>query len=238
MLINILGDRGSGKTMLATYIAIKENCEIFGNYTLKLPRFHALTPDMLDQELGYRTLNLIDEANAWLESRTSSKSIDLFLSKILFQSRKDKKDFILTYQDETSIDKRFRTGMDYLILATRRDDDFKEGDFIYDIFKRSVTRPRVKRFEISYEDAITHIAPYYDTEEKVPMDPELKFKAVQDKSIFIPEIDEILELDYFKKISLKEFTISHCNNWGIENHKSKDFMRMVYDRKRAKGVKL
>jgi hypothetical protein len=162
MLCIVVGDLGSGKTLLLTYIASHTpDCPILANYTLKIPNYQKLEPEtLLDANLGKgKKLILMTEAYTWLESRTSGKGTNLYLSYVLFQSRKRGLDFYLDAQLGSTIDVRFREMANIVILCEK----VKEG-FRYDIIKRSYTNPVRMAQLLTFAKAEKYY-PMYDTTE-------------------------------------------------------------------------
>lgn len=60
---------------------------------------------------------ILDEAYAYLESRSSGKKLNLALSYVLFQARKTGLTILTTEQELGTIDVRFRTQCKYLVQA-------------------------------------------------------------------------------------------------------------------------
>lgn len=118
MLTVITGNMGSGKTLLSTILAAHTNPQtrVFSNYQLRLPNYTALEPELL-MEKETKGLIIIDEAYVWLESRTSGNRANRYLSYILYQSRKKGFNFILTIQNISALEKRFREQADTLVIC-------------------------------------------------------------------------------------------------------------------------
>jgi hypothetical protein len=157
-LIVIAGDIGSGKTLLMTYMALKDPRPVFANYFIDRPGWNILTPATIER-LNHPALILIDEGYVWLESRISSSLVNRYWSQVLFQSRKRQLDIVITCQLVSTIDKRFREMADLYIVAERK----PEG-FVYTCIKPG--RKRVLRFMLTNEVA-EQIFPRYDTMELV-----------------------------------------------------------------------
>lgn len=121
-LTNVVSDVRQGKTLWTTIVAINEYNHafrnrytprpLFANYKINLPNWHPLKPETLfaiNKKRYPRSLVLLDEAYAWIESRGSgSSNLNKFMSYILFQSGKRGIDFMLTDQIEGTIDTRYR----------------------------------------------------------------------------------------------------------------------------------
>ena len=127
MLIIILGNLGSGKTLIMTILSLFGYKQIWSNYKINSKKHHYLDiPDLFD--LPDNINLLIDEAYAWLESRVSSSTLNEYLSSILYHSRKALTDIYLTTPELSTIDKRFRKLADFFIFCEHRSnldtDDF------------------------------------------------------------------------------------------------------------------
>jgi hypothetical protein len=218
-LIMIRGDVGSGKTLLATMWAMEDQRTIRANYHIKKKGFVLLEPEDL-HNLDSATLAIIDEAWAWLESRLSGKPINLFLSYILFQSRKKQLDLILTTQLGEVIDKRFRQMSNFIIDC----EQIPEG-FLYQITPRG-KRPHT--VFLALEDA-EKIYPCYDTMEQIdPIDEELIYK-VSNKQKLLPKQDAIIA-KMFKIAPAKEWTAGAVEAYFLEEHLAHAEYRSVFQR--------
>jgi len=110
MLIGISGNVGSGKTLLLTYLGIKEYLQknnIFANYTLYGMNYSHLTSPSEFDELK-EGIFLGDELWLWADSRQSMSKKNRFITKILAKSRHKKIDIIYTTQDFRQMDARIR----------------------------------------------------------------------------------------------------------------------------------
>lgn len=158
MLIVILGNYGSGKTLLLTYFALKTKRKIFSNFKINTDNYNTL--EVLDLlELPNNIDVFLDEAYTWLESRLSGKAINRYLSYILLQSRKRTLDIYCTAQLFSTIDVRFRHKSDIIIECHK----FKDG-FHYKIFNRNTFKR--KYFVLPFDLAKKYYS-YYDTYEIV-----------------------------------------------------------------------
>lgn len=123
MLISLDGNIGSGKTLLLVIIATTSKRKIFSNFQLDLPLYNEL--EVINLVNLENNINVfIDEAYTWLESRTSYKAINRYLSYIIFQSRKRNIDVYITSQMFSTVDIRFREQSNILIHCKRIDDNF------------------------------------------------------------------------------------------------------------------
>lgn len=146
MILAIQGAIGSGKTLLATILAL--NCKgyknIVANYKIDAPNLLRFESEkFLDG--GYKnSLIIIDEAYTCFDSRRSMHNDNIDYSIAVFQSRKCRCDIIYTLQILSSIDLRMRETLQYLIDA-----EFDENlnCFCYTIKKRKVSNEGVLFFE-------------------------------------------------------------------------------------------
>jgi len=122
MIIGIIGEMGSGKTLSAVYLAsILKNK---GYYIISNMKNFKLNNDLLYNPEMLKELNpnkkyliIIDEIYVYADSRRSTSKKNLLLSYLLFQSRKRNLDIIYTAQKFTSIDVRIRNLTDLFILT-------------------------------------------------------------------------------------------------------------------------
>ncbi len=164
-LVIIWGNRGSGKTTLATAIGLQAKAQgtpVYSNY--QIDGVGELKPAMLNSIQGPAVV-IIDEAYVWLDSRVSMDVRARFLSYILFQSRKMKLDFILTVQLKHSLDRRYRELCDYYIEAHNEKDKERFRYSIVDVAKMIST----DRF-LSYGAAEEGIFPHFKTEQRIDND--------------------------------------------------------------------
>lgn len=127
MLVIILGNLGSGKTLIMTFLALLNNKLIWSNYFIDSINYRELEViDLFD--LPDNINLLMDEGYAWLESRASHDSLNEYLSSILYHSRKTFTDIYITTPDFSTIDKRFRKLANYIIFCEHRE-NFEIDDF-------------------------------------------------------------------------------------------------------------
>lgn len=178
---------GKGKTLLMTYFATIVDKPVYANYQIDIPNFRTLSPEILP-EINEPSLILIDEAYTWLESRKSMSNISIYLSYILYQSRKRGLDFILTVQDISSVDIRFRNHADYIIHAEGLKDD---------VYRYSMTRGRKSDRKVNLSlsmDKAKEIYKIYDTMQMVnPIDENMISDIATNPEILNNRIDEIVD---------------------------------------------
>jgi hypothetical protein len=176
MIIGIEGDNGTGKTSLLVLISQDIKRQIWSNFTLKHPKYSELTLDKiidLDNDskpfLENEGLVLfIDEAYGFFESRLSNRSTNIYLSyKTNYQWRKRNLDVYLTFQDISSIDKRYRLRFDIIITCEYRK-PFSKDDFVYNYYRKrkSGSSNIVYTLKIPYYQ-MSKIFDLYDTNEIV-----------------------------------------------------------------------
>lgn len=161
MYIAIHGDVGTGKTALMTALALGSDKPVLANYFIDCPWCQIFRPSMLTR-LKEPTLVLIDEAYTWLESRISASHLNLYLSYMLFQSRKLGMDIVTTVQLASTIDKRYRELADVWIEANKEEEQFR-----YRWVMNSPPRYPRGEFTMSLEVAEKEIFPRYNTYEIV-----------------------------------------------------------------------
>lgn len=224
-LIIIYGDIGSGKTLLATAIAVNEkDRDIYSNYKIKCDRWNNLEPQML-YGINKPTLAILDEAYSYLESRMSGKDINRYLSYILFQSRKRHIDFILTAQLLSTIDLRYKGLADTYIYAERTKNSFN--------YVAMFPGRRSRRIFTMPFDIAGKYFTLYDTFEKVdPIDDELMYKVTPDKSTFIPELDTIIA-DMLKMRN--DWTKGMVDAYCLEKLLPHSYVDLLYNRMRLKA---
>lgn len=150
MLVSIIGSRGSGKTLLLTLIASKSKREVYSNFKVKLKNYKPLKViDLL--ELKNDVDVLIDEGYTWLESRTSSSTLNRYLSYIVLQSRKRTIDIYITAQMFSSIDIRFRVQSDVIVKCERNKTDGINDGFCYEFLE--IESDKIRKFFLTEEKA-------------------------------------------------------------------------------------
>lgn len=181
MLIVVEGYRGSGKNLFLTMVA-KDEYEkpCHSSFEIKLPNYVPLK--LIDLLTIPNNINLIiDEAYAWIESRTSMKYINIFASHINFQLRKTNRDIYISCQDFSTIDKRFRENYDYKVMCSRikgNSDIIEKYDFQYIIKQK---RPKRKfGFILPYEKAKNYFK-FFDTNEiiEIPAKSKIEFELLK-----------------------------------------------------------
>jgi hypothetical protein len=151
-------------------------------------------------------LILLDEVYAWIESRTSGKDINLYMSYILFQSGKRGLDIIMTAQLQSTFDVRYRQMINFLVecqKVTKRkgnpNDPKNIIGFIYSmqkITRHGLYKPR--RFFLPIKKAIKYFQMYNTLELIDPIDKTLLYNVTDDMTEIVKDIDirvsELLKL--------------------------------------------
>lgn len=164
MLIAIIGDFGSGKTLFLVLVGVSSNREIWSNFRLHLENYYQL--DVMDLiDLGENKDILLDEAYTWLESRVSGSFLNRYISYILFQSRKRTIDIYTTEQLFHTIDRRFRDLVHRVVKCERvnnQNPNKDKWDFRFDIY--DTYNEDIKSFILEYDKAKQYF-PLYDTKQ-------------------------------------------------------------------------
>lgn len=162
MLISVIGNNGSGKTLILTYYATKFIKNIYSNYLLKLNNYIPLTiNDLLNMDNLNEGNMFMDEAYTWIEARTSGNALNLLTSYLIYQKRKRLLDIYMTFQMFSSIDKRAREMSNIIILCESRA-NFDLDDFYYTYIDND--KGLETTFMIPYKIAKNYFK-YYDTYE-------------------------------------------------------------------------
>lgn len=121
MLITILGNLGSGKTLFMVVISYFSQKPIVSNFEVKFSNriIEKFNLNKFVQAKYENCIILLDEAYTYLESRVSANELNRIMSYILFQSRKKNVELYLTTQLLSTIDKRYRELSDVFIVAQR-----------------------------------------------------------------------------------------------------------------------
>jgi hypothetical protein len=229
---------GSGKTLLATKMALTSKTHVLANYDIgtfktenddtKVLVERRVNTELLDignlLHLPYKKCRVIlDEAYAYLESRVSMSKLNQYMSYILFQSRKRGIDFILTAQLTNSIDNRFNSLCDLNIFAQQVKTGFRY--FVTDGIK-------IKILTITYKEA-ENIWNCYDTSQVI-MPPHMEELETQvqilDRKVLKKKVDELekkFRSDYPENIKI---THSIVDSFLLDNDLDDTFGSYLYAR--------
>lgn len=229
----VLGGLGTGKTCLLTYLALQQDArggQVWANYSISVDNYHYLRPEDL-LKLGRGDMANIDEAYNWIEARVSGKGTNRYLSYIVFQSRKRDLKINVTAQMLSSIDVRFRTMADFIILCEKKKDRFS-----YTLHQATAKGFKVRHFSIPFSLAEEKIWPYYDTFEIIdPLDRELADLAISDKAGLLPEVDKLVD-EMLALGKAKSWTKSAVSDFCLEKGLSKSYVDLSYNRIRRREV--
>lgn len=228
-LIHLVGDVGSGKTLFATHLAKNDSRPVYANYKIKIKRHHELKPEMLSH-LNESSLVIMDEAYRWLESRLSSRNLNLYLSYILFQSRKRGLDIVLTDQLEGTIDTRFRQMTNYEIQCQAI-----EVGFHYTIFKLSRFQVYQPISMIMPFETAEKLYPLFDSWEFLPINEDLVFNVTEDKKTLMQDIDKIVA-GLLKKADAKVYTKGIIADICLRNEYPKSYIDLIYNSIQASKI--
>lgn len=221
-LIIISGYMGSGKTLFATDLALTSKVPVLANYKIESKNVHPLDISQL-LHLPYEKCKvIIDEAYAYLESRVSMSKLNLYMSYILFQSRKRGIDIILTAQLENSIDNRFLSLAEIKVYAQQT----REG------FSYYITNDRIiKKMKITFKNA-QNIWNKYDTSEII-LPPNIEGLENQianmDKKTLKENVDR-LENEIRNEYGDVKFTHAIVNNFLLDKQYDDFFSSYLYAR--------
>ena len=192
-LTNLVGRVGSGKTLFMTADAVNsDRSRILSNYAIQDDRYEDLLPEMLMDKALHDANILLDEVYAWLESRTSGKDINRYMSYILFQGRKKDIDFYMTEQLLSSVDLRYRDLIDYTVKCKAIPNYKNPIGFKYIIIDELE--------QIAYPPMFLPIAEaakyfhLYDSYQPIsPIDDEMMLKISKNKVSIIEIVDSIVD---------------------------------------------
>lgn len=220
MMISILGNLGSGKTLFLAYLSTKFNRKVYSNFSLKIENYKPLKViDLLNLPNDIEVF--IDEGYTWLESRVSSKALNRYLSYILLQSRKRTINIYITAQLFSTVDLRFREQSDIIIFCKR----IKNEGFQYKLLNRNNNSMKVLLF--SFEKA-KQFYRFYDTYEIIePYEKDkLEFQLIQsDTELLFNTSKKIAKLLHDK---IKRYTHQNVKLALMENGFDKNFEPYVY----------
>lgn len=188
----IIGNLGSGKTYIMTLLTYSDGRELWSNYKINSERYKQL--DIIDLfDLPDNIILLMDEGYAWLESRASGSELNVYLSSILYHSRKTFTDIYITTPDFSTIDKRFRKLVNYIVFCKHRD-NFLSDDFQFLFYDKE--NHSFGSHTLLYSNAKKYFG-LYDTYEKIESHRKrkLEFKILSKYPLRLKEyVLELVEL--------------------------------------------
>lgn len=222
---------GSGKTLLETKMILDTKQQVLANYAIyeddEKTKKH---PNVKDLEIGEllhlpyeKCYVVLDEAYAYLESRVSMSKLNLYMSYILFQSRKRGITFILTAQLANSLDNRFLNLADIIIVANQ----VKDG-FMY-----VITNGRVFRKILMNWKQAEKIWNKYDTSQVI-LPPQIQDLETQvqilDKKKLKQKIDELEEKFKQEYPDIKKISHALVDGFLVDLEESDVYSSYLYAR--------
>ncbi len=192
----VLGNLGSGKTFIMMFLTYFGGKEIWSNFKIDSDKYNKL--EVIDLFNLPDNINLLmDEGYTWLESRASGSALNIYLSSILYHTRKTFTDIYISTPDISNIDKRFRKLANYIIFCKHRD-NFEIDDFHFIFYDKDNKSYGSNTF--LYSDAKKYFK-LYNTFEKVNLHRKkgLQFKLMKQYPHRLKEyILELTELISYK----------------------------------------
>jgi len=233
MLISVLGNLGSGKTLFLAYLSTKFKRKVYSNFKLNIENYVQLKVINL-LNLPNNIDVFIDEGYTWLESRVSSKVLNRYLSYILLQSRKRTINIYITAQLFSTVDIRFRHQSDILVLCNK----IKNG-FQYKIL--NIKNGKYKNFIFSLSKAKEYFD-VYDTYEIVEpyqkeqmefslLQSDTKMLFAKSKSIAIKIMDDL------KRITHNNVKLTLLKNGFDKNYEPYVYMYLKEKEQKEKKKK-
>lgn len=145
LIVAICGGLGSGKTLLLTRYAYKEQQKgkkIFSNYGLKFKHTKINLLELIEMKPDLQNSALfMDEMYLYMDSRMSMVKRNRLLSYFIFQTRKLGVTLYFTAQHIGTVDNRVRNLVDIMCICKKaiRDDWFKVDMIDYRDFPEIIT---------------------------------------------------------------------------------------------------
>jgi len=159
MLVGVMGAMGQGKTLLMSilmqYMHHETGVPLAANYGLRHAHYVTTTSQLWSLNSG-----IFGYDELWLDMDARSSGKNVFLTRLINQSRKKKLIIFYTTQHIRQVDVRVRNATDFLIVATKTGEGhwFQIIDWQY--------RKLLRRYFISKEDAAKFYN-VYDTYEVI-----------------------------------------------------------------------
>lgn len=184
MLIVICGKRGSGKSVFLVsqlYKHYKQGKKIYSNLNVKFPHEKITLSSLLSLNFQNATIG-IDEAQQYLDCRTSSSKRNRIISYLIFQSRKRSVDIFFTSQQFHNLDIRLRNNADLIYYCTalkkitKNDENVLRPATTQEIEERNIDLIKIKKFDIGLQIAYSFIFnpkkyfTLFDTDEIIPLE--------------------------------------------------------------------
>jgi len=119
MQVNVCGQKGSGKSTLMTFFADwawVNYIQIYANYKMEYEHTK-INIDMLTNFELKQALVLLDEVYLLLSSEEHRTMFNRLMTYFFWQSRKRYVDVVISYQYNTSVDPKIRSGADLWIIC-------------------------------------------------------------------------------------------------------------------------
>jgi hypothetical protein len=235
-LYNIIGEVGSGKTIYIVYYARLTQYPVYTNFEIKIPNWNEMRPEVLiklDREsTGGGSMVALDEAYSLIESRGSAgKTINAYLSYLVFQARKRNMFIFTTDQLLSSIDVRFRDMANYEIHCEAVPDVKEPQYFKYKIYQLArYKKPRVWTYKLDFKFAERYLFKLYDTYKTIdPIDQEMIDKISVDKTDIIKEIDSIVD-KLLLEMPAKAYTLRAVKAYCLDNNIYAKRSELIYNK--------
>jgi len=222
MLISILGNWGSGKTLFLAYLSQKFKRNIYSNFELKKNKNYKPLKVIDLLHLPNNIEVFIDEAYTWLESRVSSKALNRYLSYILLQSRKRTINIYITAQLFSTVDVRFREQSTIIVFCKKVEEGFQ--------YKILSTDNNCVNCVLLPFDIAKNFFQYYDTYEIVePYEKQrLEFQLLQSDTKMLFDVSKKIAIKIKDKIKDNKYTHQNVKIALISNGFDKNFEPYVY----------
>ncbi len=169
MILGILGKIGQGKTFTAVVLAYslkqKEGYKIYSNIkSLKINDYYISSPSELynlPEDEGKKLL-LLDELQAWFNSRKSMSRHNVKATTELMQSRKLNYDIIYTQQYLKMVDITLRWTTDYYVFPNMSIEDKYVRLNLEFLSPYDMSIVKFKKYKVS-----KNLLDLYDTKEKI-----------------------------------------------------------------------
>jgi hypothetical protein len=210
-----------------------DRSRLLSNYEIrKDDRYEDLFPEMLMDKSLHDAIILLDEVYAWLESRTSGRDINRYMSYILFQARKKDIDFYMTEQLLSTVDLRYRDMIDFEVRCKAVPNYKHPVGFQYRII--DVLEKKIYPMYLTIDAASKYFS-YYDSYQPIsPIDDEMMVKISKNKTSIIEEIDGIV--DYLMNEGPNPGKISKgvVSDYCLRNGYPKSYVDMAHNALKAR----
>lgn len=225
VLVIVLGDIGSGKTLLLTLLACGSEREVFANFKIEIPNANRIKTLGID-DIPNNVDIFLDELPMIADSRTASSIANRYVSYESAQQRKDFADIYGSSQFFHMVDKRLQDLCHVLVKCSRIGSRDKPEGFYYEFMD-------LETFERDYvylpiENAQKYFD-IYDTYEKITPSRKryyrLRRMKDEDSPKFMEECERIAkELNPL----MKKITKDNTTNTLLENDYPSFIMSQVY----------